>query len=118
MFTGLIEANGELTRVERRGPGVTITLRAPRHLVSELTLGESVAVDGACLTVTTFGGEHFTVDASAETMTRTTLGASSAKAITRIASASGPSIATPDPSAPIWVVPAPVSPWPGPPGQP
>ena len=74
MFTGLIEANGELTRVERRGPGVTITLRAPRHLVSELTLGESVAVDGACLTVTTFGGEHFSVDASAETMTRTTLG--------------------------------------------
>jgi riboflavin synthase len=74
MFTGLIEANGELMRRERRGPGVTLTLKAPRHLVAELTLGESVAVDGACLTVTEFGGELFTVDASAETMERTTLG--------------------------------------------
>lgn len=62
MFTGLIEANGELMRRERRGPGVTLTLKAPRHLVAELTLGESVAVDGACLTVTEFGGELFTVD--------------------------------------------------------
>lgn len=74
MFTGLIEAKGTLTRVERRGPGVTITLRAPQTLVAELTLGESVAVDGACLTVTRFGGDSFTVDASSETMDRTTLG--------------------------------------------
>ena len=74
MFTGLIEAKGSLTRVERRGPGVTLTLRAPHTMVSELTLGESVAVDGACLTVTRFGGDAFTVDASSETMDRTTLG--------------------------------------------
>jgi len=74
MFTGLIEATGSLTRVERRGPGVTLTLRAPHTMVSELTLGESVAVDGACLTVTRYGGDAFTVDASSETMDRTTLG--------------------------------------------
>ena len=74
MFTGLIEASGALTRLERRGPGVTLSLRAPRALVAELTLGESVAVDGACLTVTRFGGDSFTVDASSETMDRTTLG--------------------------------------------
>jgi len=74
MFTGLIEANGTLTRLERRGPGVTLALRAPRQMVAELSLGESVAVDGACLTVTHFGGDSFTVDASSETMDRTTLG--------------------------------------------
>lgn len=74
MFTGLIEAKGTLARLERKGPGVTLSLRAPQWMVSELSLGESVAVDGACLTVTRFGGDLFTVDASAETMDRTTLG--------------------------------------------
>ena len=74
MFTGLVEASGQLARRERRGVDVTLTLRAPPALVAELTLGESVAVDGACLTVTRFGGEHFSVDASAETLSRTTLG--------------------------------------------
>lgn len=74
MFTGLIEACGTLRRVERRGPGVTLVMQAPTAMVAELTLGESVACDGACLTVTRFGGETFEVDASAETLARTTLG--------------------------------------------
>lgn len=74
MFTGLIEACGTLRRIERRGPGVTLTIEAPASMVAELTLGESVACDGACLTVTRFGGETFGVDASAETLARTTLG--------------------------------------------
>ena len=74
MFTGLVEASGQLARRERRGIDVTLTLRAPAALVSQLTLGESVAVDGACLTVTRFGGDHFSVDASSETLDRTTLG--------------------------------------------
>ena len=74
MFTGLVEARGQLTRRERRGVDLTLTLRAPAALVAELTLGESVAVDGACLTVTSFGGDRFCVDASAETLSRTTLG--------------------------------------------
>lgn len=43
-------------------------------MVAELTLGESVAVDGACLTVIEATGDAFAVDASAETMKRTTLG--------------------------------------------
>lgn len=74
MFTGLIEAVGHVRRVERRGPGAQIQLGAPPSMVAELTLGESVAVDGACLTVVRFGGDAFTVDASGETMARTTLG--------------------------------------------
>lgn len=74
MFTGLVECTGTLRRVEPRASGVTVTLGAPRALVAELSLGESVACDGACLTVTRFGDDAFTVDASAETLARTTLG--------------------------------------------
>ncbi len=74
MFTGLVETSGTVRRVEARGPGTTLTIGAPAQLVGELTLGESVAVDGACLTVTSTSGDAFTLDASAETMARTTLG--------------------------------------------
>lgn len=74
MFTGLIECRGTIRRLAPRGPGVQLTLGAPRQMVAELTLGESVAVDGACLTVIRAEGDTFTVDASAETMARTTLG--------------------------------------------
>ena len=74
MFTGLVEAVGRFEEISPRGPGVQLSISAPPALVSELTLGESVAVDGACLTVVRWGGGRFTVDASAETMRRTTLG--------------------------------------------
>jgi len=74
MFTGLIETNGTIDRISSRGPGVELTIRASQAIVDELVLGESVAVDGACLTVTQIIHGRFTVDASAETMERTTLG--------------------------------------------
>lgn len=73
MFTGLIETTGTVDRISPRGPGVELVISAPHSLVRELSLGESVAVDGACLTVTRASGPHFFVDASAETMERTTL---------------------------------------------
>ncbi len=74
MFTGLIETSGRLTRLEAKGPGVKMSIQAPKDMVSELTLGESVAVDGACLTVVSTDGDTFAVEASAETMKVTTLG--------------------------------------------
>ena len=73
MFTGLIEGTGSLLRVERRGPDAQMVIRADFD-VERLVLGESVAVDGACLTVVSFQGNVFTVDVSAETLSRTTLG--------------------------------------------
>ena len=73
MFTGLIETRGRIAKIDRKGRGATLTITAPPKLVSELTLGESVAVDGACLTVTHSGSGQFRVDASSETMERTTL---------------------------------------------
>ena len=74
MFTGLIETAGTLRRTTPKGPGATLSIGALTSLVVDLRIGESVAVDGACLTVTTFSGDHFEVDASGETLARTTLG--------------------------------------------
>jgi len=74
MFTGLIETRGQLARTLSRGPDTTLVIETDVALVAALSLGESIAVDGACLTVTRWGGRTFEVDASAETLSRTTLG--------------------------------------------
>ena len=63
-----------MTRVERGRAGAHLTLETPRAL-PRLALGESIAVDGACLTVTAKQGRRFRVDVSPETLRRTTLGA-------------------------------------------
>lgn len=73
MFTGLISDRG--TIVERRRSGENWTLRVRTgYDPASLELGESIAIDGACLTVTSIGDDAFTVDASPETLRRTTLG--------------------------------------------
>lgn len=73
MFTGLVEGTGSLLRTDRQGPDGRMVIQA--HFPMEhLTIGESVAVDGACLTVLKFQGNVFTADVSAETLSRTTLG--------------------------------------------
>ncbi len=72
MFTGLIEEIGRVYRVDRYGEGVRLTIQAPQ-LASSLMLGESIAVDGVCLTVVQCEKDHFTVEAVAETLRRTTL---------------------------------------------
>ena len=72
MFTGIIEAIGTVRALPRREVnGACVTIQA----ALELSLGESVAVDGACLTVTALTRDGFTCDLSAETLSRTTLGA-------------------------------------------
>jgi riboflavin synthase len=73
MFTGIIQTTGRVERVTSRGGGSRLTL-APARRLSRLILGESIAVDGACLTVTSGNGKHFTVDVSPETLRRTTAG--------------------------------------------
>jgi len=74
MFTGIIQTTGRVERVTSRRGGCRLTL-APTGRLSRLILGESIAVDGACLTVTSGNGKHFTVDVSPETLRRTTAGA-------------------------------------------
>lgn len=73
MFTGLIQSLGTIRRVERRGGGLRLQL-APEPRFDHLVLGESIAVDGACLTVVCFDPTTFDVEVSPETMARTTLG--------------------------------------------
>jgi riboflavin synthase len=73
MFTGIIEAVARVERVDARGGGTRIAIATKRPL-PKLVVGESIAVNGACLTVTTFRGTRFTVEVSPETLRRTTLG--------------------------------------------
>lgn len=71
MFTGIIQAVGRLRARVVAGPSAVLTVECP---FPRLELGESVAVDGVCLTVATVVGHGFTAVASAETLARTTLG--------------------------------------------
>ena len=73
MFTGLVEGLGQIVRLVPQGPDARVLI-APPWPVSEAVVGESVAVDGACLTVTKLEGQAFWMDVSAETLSRTTLG--------------------------------------------
>ena len=73
MFTGLIEDVGTIVRKTRSG--VDVTLEVSTNLpLDEFVLGESIAVNGVCLTVTSKPGTSFTADASSETMRLTGLG--------------------------------------------
>jgi len=73
MFTGLVETTGTIQRLERTGRDLHLTVRASLE-PPELKIGESIAVDGVCLTVVSLQGDAFTVDVSEETVSRSTLG--------------------------------------------
>jgi riboflavin synthase len=71
MFTGLVEATGTLRSKHATGSGARLVLATPNW---NLTLGESIAVDGVCLTALALGSGSFEADVSRETLARTTLG--------------------------------------------
>jgi len=71
MFTGLIEDVGTI-RETRGGEGLRLVV-GTRIPMEELKVGESIAVNGVCLTLTSFSGGFFTADVSPETVERTTL---------------------------------------------
>src|SRR6267154_5800235 len=74
MFTGLVETLGTVTRQAPDGAGGRhLTLAAP--FAADLTLGESVAINGACLTVIEHSPDTFLVQAGPETLLRTNLAA-------------------------------------------
>jgi riboflavin synthase len=70
MFTGIVTAVGEVVRVERSADALALTLRSP---YPDLAPGESVAVNGACLTVVGVEGGSFRVDVIVTTRGRTVL---------------------------------------------
>lgn len=73
MFTGIVEGIGTVTAFSRRGSGAVAEIDAG-PLAAGFRLGDSLAVDGACLTVTRLAGSRLSADLSAETLRRTTLG--------------------------------------------
>ena len=73
MFTGIIQGLGRVAAVDGGGSETRFTLR-PDFALTDYALGESIAVNGVCLTVETFGQGWFTAYASAETLSVTNLG--------------------------------------------
>jgi riboflavin synthase len=73
MFTGLIETLGTVQRVQAAGSGTNLVVEAAT-LASELTVGESIAVNGACLSVVEHDQRHCRFQAGPETLLRTNLG--------------------------------------------
>ena len=72
MFTGIIESKGIVARTERVGGGMRLELYAP-DFGRDMTIGDSVAIDGVCLTIVKFLRGSFVVDVSDETMRRSTI---------------------------------------------
>ncbi len=73
MFTGIIEDLGTVAVVKRAPDGAVLTIRTAMP-TARITLGESIAINGACMTVTGKGRGTFAMDLSAESLRRTTLG--------------------------------------------
>lgn len=74
MFTGIVEETGRVRDIRKRAKETVFTFEVSRMDLKEVGLGDSISVNGTCLTVTSLGKNTFTVDASHETMTRTNLG--------------------------------------------
>jgi len=72
MFTGLVEEVGHIKAISRRGSMLNFTIDKPASL-DDMKIGDSIAVNGACLTVTEIGDSSFTVQAVEETLRLTTL---------------------------------------------
>jgi len=72
MFTGLIAELGRITAIEKGESSAVFTVSAPA-LVSQIALGDSVAVNGVCLTATSIAGDSFTADVMVQTLAVTSL---------------------------------------------
>lgn len=71
MFTGLVETTGRVIHIQPQGMGVRLVIGCD---LKDYVMGESIAVNGICLTVVEFRDGQFGVDASSETLARTNLG--------------------------------------------
>ncbi|MDP2713927.1 riboflavin synthase [Rheinheimera sp.] len=74
MFTGIIEATGKLGAVQRRGADITVTVYSDSLDFADVKLGDSIASNGVCLTVTKLTTHSFDADVSSETLAHTLFG--------------------------------------------
>jgi len=72
MFTGIVESMGTVKRITRKGEDAHLFIDTSMNL-DDLKIGDSIAINGACLTVTDKTGSIFSADVSAETMARTNI---------------------------------------------
>lgn len=75
MFTGIILGLGRVSKIEPKGGDMRLTVETGKLPLAGAQLGDSIAVNGVCLTVVALGTMHFCADVSRETLSRTTLGA-------------------------------------------
>lgn len=73
MFTGIVEELGTVSALDREADSIRLTLQCEK-VVTDAHHGDSIAVNGVCLTVTDFDYKHFTVDVMQETLDRSSLG--------------------------------------------
>ena len=74
MFTGIIQAIGEVATLDQRGGDVRLRIRAGKLDLDDVVLGDSIAVNGVCLTAVELPGDGFVADVSRETLSLTSLG--------------------------------------------
>ena len=74
MYTGIVEELGEVVNVEHLADAARLIVRGPR-VTTDIAHGDSIAVNGVCLTVTGTAAGTFTADVMAETLNRSSLGA-------------------------------------------
>jgi riboflavin synthase len=72
MFTGIIEEIGIVSNIQRTGVSFVLSIDS-KKILNDIHLGDSIAVNGVCLTVTSFSGKQFTVDVMPETVNATSL---------------------------------------------
>ena len=72
MFTGIIEETGQIQKIEKSPLAARVTIQCQKVL-SHTKIGDSIAVNGICLTVTSLSPQAFTADVMAETLRRSSL---------------------------------------------
>lgn len=75
MFTGIIQAVGRIAAVEPKGVDARLYVHTGKLDLGDVAVGDSIAVNGVCLTAVTLPGDGFWADVSGETLAKTTLGA-------------------------------------------
>jgi riboflavin synthase len=71
MFTGIITAVGQIKSTQEKGDGLHLVVEVPVGYLDDVVLGDSIAIQGACMTATQFEGNTFTLDISRESLSKT-----------------------------------------------
>jgi riboflavin synthase len=71
MFTGIITAVGQITSAQAKGDGLQLVVEVPAGYLDDVTLGDSIAIQGACMTATQFKDNSFILDISLESLNKT-----------------------------------------------